>query len=170
MAATAPVRTSNVKGFERRRPSRKPFPEHLARERVVVPAPASCTCCGSQQLSKVGEDVTETLEVIPRQWKVIQTVREKFTCRDGEKLSQPPGAVSRGAARLGGSEPARHHRVREVRTASAAEPPERTLRPRGRRAQRLDAGRPTRWARAPSRCDRCMSALRACAGGATSAR
>jgi transposase len=33
---------------------------------------------------------TETLEVIPRQWKVIQTVREKFTCRQCEKISQPP--------------------------------------------------------------------------------
>ena len=67
----------------------------------MVPAPTSCTCCGSQRLSKVGEDVTETLEVIPRQWKVIQTVREKFTCRNCEKLSQPPApfhAVPRGWA------------------------------------------------------------------------
>ena len=31
-------------------PSRKPFPEHLPRERVVVAAPESCTCCGSKQL------------------------------------------------------------------------------------------------------------------------
>ncbi|HYN45060.1 MAG TPA: IS66 family transposase, partial [Allosphingosinicella sp.] len=30
------------------------------------------------------------LEVIPRQWKVIQTVREKFTCRDCERITQPP--------------------------------------------------------------------------------
>ena len=50
--------------IERRRSSRKPFPEHLPRERVVVPAPASCTCCGSKRLPKVGEDMTETLEVI----------------------------------------------------------------------------------------------------------
>jgi hypothetical protein len=28
--------------------------------------------------------------VVPRQWKVIQTVREKFTCRDRETISQPP--------------------------------------------------------------------------------
>ena len=42
------------------------------------------------KLSKLGEDVTETLEVIPRQWKVIQTVREKFTCRACEAISQPP--------------------------------------------------------------------------------
>ena len=97
----ASERTTTVKAFERRRPSRKPFPEHLPRERVVVPSPASCTCCGSKRLSKVGEDVTETLQVIPRRWKVIQTVREKFTCRDCEKLSQAPApyhAVPRGWA------------------------------------------------------------------------
>ena len=101
-AETATERTTQVKGFERRRPSRKPFPEHLPRERVVVAAPTSCKCCGSQRLSKVGEDVTETLEVIPRQWKVIQTVRKKFTCRDCEKLSQAPApyhALPRGWAR-----------------------------------------------------------------------
>jgi transposase len=75
---------------QRRHPVKKPFPAHLPRERVVVPAPTSCTCCGSSRLSKLGEDITETLETIPRQFKVIQTVREKFTCRDCEKISQPP--------------------------------------------------------------------------------
>jgi transposase len=34
--------------------------------------------------------VTETLEVIPRRWKVIQTVRERFSCRDCERITQPP--------------------------------------------------------------------------------
>ncbi len=86
----AAVAKTTVAAFERCRPARKPFPEHLPRERVVVEAPASCTCCGSTRIVKMGEDVTETLEVIPRQWKVIQTVREKFTCRDCEKISQPP--------------------------------------------------------------------------------
>ena len=90
-AEQAAAGTTQVKGFTRRRRSgRKPFPEHLPRERVVVPAPSACGCCGSEKLSKIGEDITETLEVIPRQWKVIQTVREKFTCRHCEKISQPP--------------------------------------------------------------------------------
>ena len=89
-AEQAAAGTTQVKGFTRRKPTRKPFPDHLPRERVVVPGPTSCACCGSDKLSKIGEDVTETLEVIPRQWKVIQTVREKFTCRDCEKISQPP--------------------------------------------------------------------------------
>ncbi|NNH33324.1 IS66 family transposase [Rhizobium sp. SEMIA 4085] len=90
LAAEIAARSSTVKTFERKRPSRKPFPEHLPRERVVIAAPQSCPCCGSAKLSKLGEDITETLEVIPRQWKVIQTVREKFSCRECEKIAQPP--------------------------------------------------------------------------------
>lgn len=82
--------TTTVAPFERKRPARKPLPEHLPRERVVVTAPEACPCCGSGRLCKLGEDITETLEVVPRQWKVIQTVREKFSCRDCEKITQPP--------------------------------------------------------------------------------
>ncbi|QEW29759.1 Transposase (plasmid) [Roseovarius indicus] len=93
-AGEAVEKASTVRAFTRRHPVRKPFPDHLPRERVVVEAPTACTCCGS-------EDVTETLEVIPRRWKVIQTVREKFTCRACEKISQPPApfhAIPRGWA------------------------------------------------------------------------
>ena len=89
-AERAAAKTTTVTAFTRKRPSRKPFPEHLPRERVIEPAPTACLCCGSERLRKLGEDVTETLEVIPRQWKVIQHVREKFTCRDCEKISQAP--------------------------------------------------------------------------------
>jgi transposase len=78
-----------VHGFERRRPARRPLPEHLPRERIVYPVPAACPCCGGV-LHKIGEDVTETLEVVPRQWKVIQHVREKFSCRSCESVAQPP--------------------------------------------------------------------------------
>ncbi|RVC46565.1 IS66 family transposase [Mesorhizobium sp. M4B.F.Ca.ET.215.01.1.1] len=92
LAAELTARSSTVRAFERKRPSRKPFPDHLPRERVVIAAPRNCPCCGSGRLAKLGEDITETLEVIPRQWKVIQTVREKFTCRECEKISQPPAS------------------------------------------------------------------------------
>ena len=89
-AEQAATRTQTVRSFQRKRPSRKPFPDHLPRERVVIAAPDSCPCCGSDRLSKLGEDITETLEVIPRRWKVIQTVREKFSCRACETITQPP--------------------------------------------------------------------------------
>jgi transposase len=89
-AERAAAKTTNVAPFTRKRPSRQPFPEHLPRERVVIPAPTTCACCGGTRLRKLGETVTETLEVIPRQWKVIQHVREKMTCRDCERISEAP--------------------------------------------------------------------------------
>jgi transposase len=93
-AETAAAQTQVVPSFVRRRPSRQPFPDHLPRERVIIPAPERCPCCGSGKLSgklsKLGEDITETLEVIPRRWKVIQTVRERFACRACETITQPP--------------------------------------------------------------------------------
>jgi transposase len=87
-------------GLIRRKPVRGPLPSHLPRERVVIPGPTACPCCNGK-LSKLGEDVTETLEVVPRRWKVIQTVREKFTCRTCGTIIQPPAPfhpIARGRA------------------------------------------------------------------------
>jgi len=84
----------------RRRPVRGPLPAHLPRERVVIPGPTSCPCCQGK-LSKLGEDVTETLEVVPRHWKVVQTVRERMACRACDTVSQPPAPfhpIARGRA------------------------------------------------------------------------
>ena len=84
----------------RRKPVRGPLPAHLPRERVVIPGPTECPCCWGK-LAKLGEDVTGTLEVVPRQWKVIQTVRERFTCRACETITQPPAPfhpIARGRA------------------------------------------------------------------------
>ena len=90
-AERAVAKTTTVAAFTRKRPAeRNTFPEHLPRERVVIEPPSACTCCGGTRLRKLGEDVTRTLESIPRQWKVIETVREKFTCRDCDKISQAP--------------------------------------------------------------------------------
>ena len=89
-ARKAKGKTTTVAGFERKHPVRKPFPEHLPRERQVLPAPTACTCCGSERLRKISESFTETLEAIRRSYKVIQYVTEKFSCRDCEKISQAP--------------------------------------------------------------------------------
>ena len=89
-----------VRAFTRRKPVRAPLPEHLPRERVVLPGPAVCPCCGGG-LSKLGETITESLESVPRQWKVVQTVREKFACRSCETITQPPAPfypITRGRA------------------------------------------------------------------------
>jgi transposase len=89
-AEAAAAQTQTVRSFQRKRPVRKPFPADIERERVVIEAPTSCACCGGSRLAKLGEDITETLEEIPRRFKVIETVREKFTCRDCEAITQPP--------------------------------------------------------------------------------
>ncbi|MBB3291041.1 MULTISPECIES: IS66 family transposase [unclassified Rhizobium] len=89
-AQAASARTSSVRSFTRKRPLRKPWPDDIERERIVIEPPTTCACCGGSRLSKLGEDVTETLEEIPRRFKVIETVREKFTCRDCEAISQTP--------------------------------------------------------------------------------
>jgi transposase len=90
-----------VRPFRRRKPARRELPEHLPRERVVHAGPTACPCCGGSTLRKIGEDVTETLEHVPARWKVIQHVREKFSCRHCERISQAPApshAIARGRA------------------------------------------------------------------------
>lgn len=101
IAADAAARQkTTVQAFERRKPARRALPEHLPRERIVYPSPSACPCCGGA-LRKLGEDVTETLELVPRQWKVIQHVREKYSCRSCEAITQPPAPshpIARGRA------------------------------------------------------------------------
>jgi hypothetical protein len=68
-AEEAAIKTQSVRAFTRKRPVRKPWPGNIERERIVVEAPATCACCGGSRLSKLGEDVTETLEEIPRRFR-----------------------------------------------------------------------------------------------------
>src|SRR6266700_1490894 len=94
-------RANPVQGHTRRPATRRNFPDHLPRRRIVHPAPTCCPCCGGDKLSKIGEDVTKTLDVVPRQLFVTEHVREKFSCRSCEKISQPPApfhAIARGYA------------------------------------------------------------------------
>src|SRR3954464_13674149 len=96
----APPARPEARGRPRRRPARRPLPEHLRRERIFYPAPCSCPKCGGP-VRKLGEDVTETLECVPRSWKVVEHVREKVSCRCCEAVSQPPAPshpIARGRA------------------------------------------------------------------------
>jgi transposase len=91
----------HVQGFTRRQATRRNFPADLPRRRIVHAAPTTCPCCGGSKLCKIGEDITETLDVVPRQWFVTEHVREKFSCRSCEKITQPPApfhAIARGFA------------------------------------------------------------------------
>ena len=86
-AQVAAAKAQSVRPFTRKRPVRKPWPDDIERARRHR---------GSDELRLLRRiaagkmSVTKTLEEIPRRFKVIETVREKFTCRDCEKITQPP--------------------------------------------------------------------------------
>jgi transposase len=87
----------------RARASRGPrkLPDNLPVERVVEPVPCACAKCGGVRLRKLGEEVSKTLECDPRRWKIVEHVREKFTCRDCESITEPPAPsrpIPRGLA------------------------------------------------------------------------
>ena len=63
--------------------------------------PCTCRHCGSDRIRKLGEHTTETLERVPAHWKVITHVRETFTCRVCEKITETPSPshpIARGRA------------------------------------------------------------------------
>ena len=80
----APASSARQRAAGTRKPARRPLPEHLPRERIVYPAPCACPKCGGP-VRKLGEDVTETLECVPRRWKVVEHVREKVSCRTARR-------------------------------------------------------------------------------------
>ena len=57
------ARTQTVKSFERKRPSRKPFPDHLPRERVIIAAPESCPVVGRRSCRNWAR-------ISPRRWRL----------------------------------------------------------------------------------------------------
>ena len=86
---------------EAQKPARRALDPKLPRERIVHQAPCACGHCGSDRLRKLGETITETLEHVPEQWKVLQHVREKFSFRACEKITETPAPshpIARGRA------------------------------------------------------------------------
>jgi transposase len=64
-----------------RRSRRKPLPDHLPREEVRLDvSEVTCACCGGE-LHVIGESVSEMLDWVPAQLRVIRTTRPKYACR-----------------------------------------------------------------------------------------
>ena len=62
----------------RRHINRGALPVHLPREEIVIDvADKTCACCGGLK-HRIGEDVSERLDVIPAQFKVIVMRRPKY--------------------------------------------------------------------------------------------
>jgi len=61
--------------------NRGALPPHLPREEIVIDVKdKTCPCCGGLK-HRIGEAVSERLDVIPAQLKVIVTRRPKYACR-----------------------------------------------------------------------------------------
>jgi transposase len=71
-----------------RRPKRKPLPDHLPREDVVLDiAGDNCGCCGGA-LHAIGESISEMLDWVPAQLRVVRITRPKYACRNCNKVVQ----------------------------------------------------------------------------------
>ena len=69
-------------------PKRKPLPDHLPREDVVLAiAGDTCGCCGGA-LHAIGESVSEMLDWVPAQLRVVRITRPKYACRSCNKVVQ----------------------------------------------------------------------------------
>jgi transposase len=82
---------------ELKRP-RKLLPDHLQRETKTYAPVCTCPSCGGEQWRVVGEDVSETLELVPQRFKVIRHVRQKLSCAQCQTIVQAP-APSRPIAK-----------------------------------------------------------------------
>lgn len=67
---------------------RKSLPDHLVREDVLLDVEDRvCTCCGGA-LHPIGESVSEMLDCVPAQLRVMRIARPKYACRACNKVVQ----------------------------------------------------------------------------------
>jgi len=99
-----PAETVPVAAHARKRRGRKPLPDDLPRVRIEHDLPEeekTCVCgCG---LTRIGEDTSEQLDIVPAQVRVLQHVRLKYVCKAGEetiKTAPVPGAADPQEQRL----------------------------------------------------------------------
>lgn len=71
-----------IQAHKRNRSKREPLPAHLPREEVVIDLPENEKICAKDgtTLKEIGTEVSEQLDIIPAQIKVIRTIRKKYVC------------------------------------------------------------------------------------------
>jgi transposase len=80
--------------YERKKGGRRALPENLPRIEQVHDIPEDEKVCGCGcKLSRIGEEVTEELDIVPRQCRVIRHIRPKYACRQCEGVESDKGAV-----------------------------------------------------------------------------
>ena len=70
----------------KRRTNRGSLPAHLPRVEIVVDIDDyACPCCRND-LHRIGEDVSEKLDIVPAQFRVLVVRRPKYACRACEEV------------------------------------------------------------------------------------
>lgn len=89
---------------KRPRAGRQPLPAHLPRiEHRHEPESCQCGQCG-KDLVKIGEDITEQLDVEPAKFFVHRHIRPQYACRSCETITAapiPPAIIDGGMAAVG---------------------------------------------------------------------
>src|SRR4051794_33978657 len=86
-AANAAERSSRA---ARRRRNRGALPAHLPRVEMLIDLDDhACPCC-QRALHRIGEDVSERLDIVPAQFRVLVVRRPKYACRACETMVQAP--------------------------------------------------------------------------------
>ncbi len=84
----------HVPSHNRKKRGRKPLPENLPRiERIYDIDEADKVCGCGCELSKIGEEVSEQLDIVPAQIRVIRNIRPKYACRNCEGITDDRPAV-----------------------------------------------------------------------------
>ena len=95
---------STVTKPKRPRAGRQPLPAHLPRiEHRHEPESCQCDQCG-KDLVKIGEDITEQLDVEPAKFFVHRHIRPQYACRNCETITAapiPPAIIDGGMAAVG---------------------------------------------------------------------
>jgi transposase len=87
---------TEVKSHSRKKPGRKPLDPSLPREEITIDIPEDeKTCACGEKLTRIGEETSERLEIIPERIVVKKTVRPKYACRHcgGTEDDEERGAV-----------------------------------------------------------------------------
>src|SRR5260370_21599846 len=94
--AEVAIQDRPTSAIERRKPKRRPLPDHLPRQQIVHEpgndGASACPECGAGMAS-LGEDVTEVLDYLPGPFLVIRHVRPKYACKSCDAIAQAPAAA-----------------------------------------------------------------------------
>lgn len=96
-----------VPAHSRKKPGRKPLPDYIERVEVLHDLPEEEKVCphDGTRLTRIGEEVSEQLDVIPAKVQVLRHIRPKYSCpccREGIKTApMPPQPIPRSIASPG---------------------------------------------------------------------